>query len=90
MQSAEVERPMRNALVVDESRAIRMVARRILGRYGFEVSEAENCEHGMALWNQWKPDLVIANWYSTAKPILRQVARLTPSIWLRRVRRLLS
>ncbi len=56
---------MQHALVVDESRAIRIVARRILERYGFEVSEADNPEHGIALWSQWKSDLVIANWYAT-------------------------
>ena len=56
---------MRNALVVDELRAIRTVACRILERNSFEVSEAENSEHGIALWNQRKHDLVLANWYGT-------------------------
>ena len=56
---------MKHALVVDESRAIRIVARRILALNGFEVFEAENSEHGIALWSQWKPDLVLANWYAT-------------------------
>jgi two-component system chemotaxis response regulator CheY len=56
---------MKYAVVVDESQAVRTVARRILERNDFEVSEAENCEHGIALLNQWKPDLVLANWYAT-------------------------
>src|SRR5437588_4666949 len=36
---------MKRALIVDDSRAIRMVARRILEPLGFEVSEAENADH---------------------------------------------
>jgi two-component system chemotaxis response regulator CheY len=73
------ERLMKQALVVDESRRVRTVARRILGRYGFEVSEAENCDHGIALWNQWKPNLVIANWYATGADWFFENLRRHPS-----------
>lgn len=61
---------MKRALIVDDSRAIRMVARRILEPLGFEVSEAENADHAFGAWDHMPPDLMFANWYIRGAPWL--------------------
>jgi two-component system chemotaxis response regulator CheY len=69
----------KHALVVDESRAVRTVARCILERNHFDVSEADDPEHGMSLWNQWKPHLVLANWYANGAHWFFETIRKHPS-----------
>ena len=49
-------------LLVDDSRMIRKVARRIVEQHGFVVSEAENGEEAIARCSLAMPDLVITDW----------------------------
>jgi two-component system chemotaxis response regulator CheY len=52
----------RTCLVVDDSRMIRKVARRIVEGVGYTVIEAENGEEGLARCRAAMPDLVITDW----------------------------
>ena len=49
-------------LLVDDSRMIRKVARRIVENAGYAVLEAENGEEGLARCRASMPDLVITDW----------------------------
>src|SRR5947209_231341 len=69
---------MKRALIVDDSRAIRMVARRIMEPLGFEVSEAENADHAFGAWDHAPPDLMFANWYMRGTPWLFGLIRGNP------------
>jgi two-component system chemotaxis response regulator CheY len=75
----EVDDPSKHALVVDESQAVRTVARRILELNDFDVSEADNPENGAALWNQHKLHLVLANWYASGSHWFFETIRKHPS-----------
>lgn len=59
-QAAAARSP--TCLLVDDSRMIRKVARRIVEQYGFAVLEAENGEEGIARCRQTMPDLVLTDW----------------------------
>lgn len=52
----------RTCLIVDDSRMIRKVARRIVEGIGYTVIEAENGEEGLARCRAAMPDLVITDW----------------------------
>jgi two-component system chemotaxis response regulator CheY len=52
----------RTCLVVDDSRMIRKVARRIVESVGYSVVEAENGEEGLARCRAAMPHLVITDW----------------------------
>ena len=52
----------RICLVVDDSRMIRKVARRIVSGIGFTVLEAENGEEALAHCRAAMPDLVLTDW----------------------------
>jgi two-component system, chemotaxis family, chemotaxis protein CheY len=52
----------RTCLVVDDSRMIRKVARRIVETVGYVVVEAENGEEGLARCRASMPHLVITDW----------------------------
>jgi two-component system chemotaxis response regulator CheY len=52
----------RTCLLVDDSRMIRKVARRIVESVGYTVVEAENGEEGLARCRAAMPDLVITDW----------------------------
>lgn len=52
----------RTCLVVDDSRMIRKVARRIVEAIGYTVIEAENGEEGLSRCRSAMPDLVITDW----------------------------
>ena len=52
----------RTCLLVDDSRMIRKVARRIVEGAGYLVIEAENGEEGLARCRAAMPDLVITDW----------------------------
>lgn len=52
----------RTCLLVDDSRMIRKVARRIVESVGYAVVEAENGEEGLARCRAAMPDLVITDW----------------------------
>jgi two-component system chemotaxis response regulator CheY len=55
-------RSKRVCLLVDDSRMIRKVARRIVENAGYAVLEAENGEEGLARCRAAMPDLVITDW----------------------------
>jgi two-component system chemotaxis response regulator CheY len=50
---------MKTCLVVDDSSVIRKVARRILERFDFEVSEAEDGAQALAMCESALPDAVL-------------------------------
>jgi two-component system chemotaxis response regulator CheY len=52
----------RTCLIVDDSRMIRKVSRRIVEVLGYAVAEAENGEEGLARCKAAMPDLVITDW----------------------------
>ena len=53
---------VRRGLIVDDSRVIRKVSRRILEALGYSVIEAENGEEALAKCVQAMPDLILLNW----------------------------
>lgn len=53
---------MKSCLVVDDSRVIRMVARKILEELGFEVLEAEDGKVAFELCQAKMPDAVLLDW----------------------------
>jgi two-component system, chemotaxis family, chemotaxis protein CheY len=52
----------RICLVVDDSRVVRKVARRILEAHGFDVTEAENGQLALAACRLRMPDCVLLDW----------------------------
>jgi two-component system, chemotaxis family, chemotaxis protein CheY len=56
------QKAQRTCLVVDDSRMIRKVARRIVESVGYAVVEAENGEEGLARCRAAMPQLVITDW----------------------------
>ena len=56
------ETPMRTCLVVDDSRVIRKVARRILEEIGFEVAEAADGMEALAWCRAAMPDAILLDW----------------------------
>ena len=54
--------PVKTCLVVDDSRVIRKVARRILEDLGFEVAEAADGVEAMAWCNAVMPDAILLDW----------------------------
>ncbi len=53
---------MKTCLVVDESRVIRKVARRILEELGFEVAEAGDGAEALAWCSAVMPDAILLDW----------------------------
>lgn len=54
---------MKHALVVDDSRAMRMILKKHLAGLGFRISEAGNGLEGLAaLAEHGQPDLVMVDW----------------------------
>jgi two-component system chemotaxis response regulator CheY len=56
------ESSSRNCLVVDDSRVVRKVARRILEGQGFAVTEAENGSAALDSCRKALPDCVLLDW----------------------------
>jgi two-component system, chemotaxis family, chemotaxis protein CheY len=52
----------RICLVVDDSRVVRKVARRILEAHGFAVAEAENGQQALSACRLKMPDCVLLDW----------------------------
>ncbi|MEQ9487392.1 MAG: response regulator [Alphaproteobacteria bacterium] len=65
---------MKTCLIVDDSRVIRLVARKILEEYGFTVSEAENGAQGLEMCRRHLPDGVLVDWQM---PIMDGIEFLT-------------
>ena len=55
-------KPTRTCLVVDDSRVVRKVARRILESQGFEVREAEDGQVALNACRASMPDSVLLDW----------------------------
>ena len=53
---------MKTCLVVDDSRVIRKVSRRILEDLGFEVAEASNGVEALAWCSAVMPDVILLDW----------------------------
>ena len=53
---------MKTCLVVDDSRPIRKVARRILEDIGFEIAEAADGSEALAWCRAAMPDVVLLDW----------------------------
>ena len=67
---------MKTCLVVDDSRVIRKVARRILEDLGFEVAEAADGVEAMAWCQAVMPDAVLLDWRMPGMDGLEFVQRL--------------
>jgi two-component system chemotaxis response regulator CheY len=52
----------RSCLVVDDSRVVRKVARRIMEAQGFQVAEAEDGSVALAACRRAMPDCVLLDW----------------------------
>jgi two-component system chemotaxis response regulator CheY len=52
----------RTCLVVDDSRVVRKVARRILEAHGFNVAEAEDGQKALNACHEQLPDCVLLDW----------------------------
>lgn len=53
---------MKSCLVVDDSRVIRMVARRILEQLGFEIQEAVDGQDALSSCRKQMPDAILLDW----------------------------
>jgi two-component system, chemotaxis family, chemotaxis protein CheY len=53
---------MKTCLVVDDSRVVRKIARRILEEMGFEIIEAEDGEQALEACKRALPDAVLLDW----------------------------
>ncbi len=53
---------MKSCLVVDDSRVIRTVARRILEEFDFAISEAENGQDALDVCKDAMPDAILLDW----------------------------
>jgi len=66
----------RRCLVVDDSRMIRKVARRIVEDLGFEAAEAENGEEALARCKAAMPDLILLDWNMPVMSGMEFITRL--------------
>jgi two-component system chemotaxis response regulator CheY len=53
---------MKTCLIVDDSRVIRMVAKKILAEFSFETPEAEDGQVALDMSMQSMPDVVLLDW----------------------------
>ena len=54
--------PERRCLIVDDSRVVRKVARRILELHGFRIEEAENGAEALQVCRRNAPECVLLDW----------------------------
>jgi len=67
---------LKTGLIVDDSRVIRKVSRRILEDLGFEVAEASHGLEAMARCYAVMPDLILLDWAMAQMDGLAFVKRL--------------
>jgi two-component system chemotaxis response regulator CheY len=67
---------MRMVLVVDDSRVVRKIARRILEGLGFEVAEAADGTEALAFCAAAMPDAILLDWVMPVMDGLEFVKRL--------------
>jgi two-component system chemotaxis response regulator CheY len=53
---------MKRCLIVDDSKVVRMVARKILESLNFQIQEAENGQAAMDCCKQSMPDAILLDW----------------------------
>ncbi|HLV06815.1 MAG TPA: response regulator [Croceibacterium sp.] len=53
---------MQTCLIVDDSRVMRSVSRRVAESLGFTVTEAENGQEALARCERAMPDLILLDW----------------------------
>ncbi|MFN3294596.1 MAG: PleD family two-component system response regulator [Gemmobacter sp.] len=58
----ETEQPRRRALVVDDSRAQRLLLRVALARWGYDVTEAASADAALDLCRSTAFDIVLSDW----------------------------
>ena len=71
-----MRRALKTCLVVDDSRVIRKVSRRILEDLGFEVAEAADGVEAMAWCSAVMPDAILLDWLMPVMDGLEFVRRL--------------
>ncbi len=71
-----MRRALKTCLVVDDSRVIRKVSRRILEDLGFEVAEASDGVEAMAWCSAVMPDVILLDWIMPVMDGLEFVVRL--------------
>ena len=54
---------MRKCLIVDDSKIVRKLARRIVEPMGFEITEAEDGQKAVEACQQEMPYLILLDWY---------------------------
>jgi two-component system chemotaxis response regulator CheY len=54
--------PSKSCLIVDDSKVVRMVARKILEGLNFAIAEAENGQLALDACKQQMPDVVLLDW----------------------------
>lgn len=59
---AKASRAPRTCLIVDDSRVVRGIARRILEQFGYVASEAENGEEALGKCRTAMPQVILLDW----------------------------
>lgn len=54
---------MTTCLIVDDSKVVRKLARKIVEPLGFEITEAEHGADALEQCNKSMPDLILLDWY---------------------------
>lgn len=54
---------MPSCLIVDDSKVVRKLARRMIEPLGFTIEEAEHGEEALAKCRQAMPDFILLDWY---------------------------
>jgi two-component system, chemotaxis family, chemotaxis protein CheY len=70
---------MKSCLVVDDSKVVRMVARKILAGLNFEIEEAEDGRRAMDACRKRMPDAILLDWnmpVMSGIDFLRELRRL--------------
>ncbi|MCG8358005.1 MAG: response regulator [Kiloniellales bacterium] len=58
---------MKSCLIVDDSKVVRMVAKKILEGLSFRISEAEDGQKALEKCNESMPDVVLLDWNMPVK-----------------------
>lgn len=67
---------MKHCMVIDDSDAIRKVARAFLERLGYMVTEAENGEDALKRCDVAMPDLILLDWHMPGMTSMETLAGL--------------
>ena len=70
---------MRVGLIVDDSKIVRKVTRKMLESIGFTVTEAENGEIGLSEFEKVRPELILLDWHMPVLDGLAFLKRLRSS-----------